>query len=124
MTSASAAWTMFLPAAGTSISWCCTGSRALGQHFLCYQHAVAELRRVLEEGVGPGGTPSFPVNGIGAGKRKSPDQEPAKALEMVPVTRLSEQDSFLCQRAFDYCKPLLPCPEALEKFARPSPSTA
>ena len=51
------------------------------------------------------------------GKRKSPDQEPAKALEMVPVTRLSEQDSFLCQRAFDYCKPLLPCPEALEKFA-------
>nr|WP_296465861.1 2-oxoacid:acceptor oxidoreductase family protein [uncultured Acetatifactor sp.] len=51
------------------------------------------------------------------GKRKSPDQEPAKALEMVPVTRLSEQDSSLCQRAFDYCKPLLPCPEALEKFA-------
>ncbi len=50
------------------------------------------------------------------GKRKSPQEEPAKALEMVPVNRLSEQDSSLCQQAFDYCKPLLPCPEAVEKF--------
>ncbi len=51
------------------------------------------------------------------GKRKSPDEEPAKALEMVPVNKLSESDSSRCQQVFDYCKPLLPCSEAAEKFS-------
>ncbi len=50
------------------------------------------------------------------GKRRSPQEEPAKALEMVPVNQLSEQESKLCQQSFDSCKPLAPCPEATEKF--------
>ena len=50
------------------------------------------------------------------GKRKRPDAEPEKALEMVPVNKLSEEDSSRCQQVFDYCKPLLPCPEVTEKF--------
>lgn len=50
------------------------------------------------------------------GKRKSPAQEPDKALEMVPVIRLSEDELARQQEIFDYCKPLLPCKEAVEKF--------
>lgn len=56
------------------------------------------------------------------GKRTSPDAEPAKALEMVPVNRLHKEGSLpLRQEIFDYCKPLLPCREALEKFRPDTP---
>ncbi len=50
------------------------------------------------------------------GKRRSPGEEPAKALEMVPVIRLAEEELLRQQEVFDYCKPLLPCKEAVEKF--------
>ena len=39
-----------------------------------------------------------------------------KALEMVPVAEHKD-----CQDVFDYCKPLLPCREAVEKFKSSTP---
>ena len=51
------------------------------------------------------------------GKRKTPEEEPSKALEMIPAEKLKEDKNFTkYQEFFDYCKPLLPCREAVEKF--------
>nr|WP_297863582.1 2-oxoacid:acceptor oxidoreductase family protein [uncultured Acetatifactor sp.] len=51
------------------------------------------------------------------GRPKKPGEEPSKALEMVPVTKLEDgEDSSDAQAVFDYCKPLLPCKEAADKF--------
>ncbi len=56
------------------------------------------------------------------GKTRSGDNEPSKALEMVPVNRLLEDGSFARnQEIFDYCKPLLPNREAAEKFRPDTP---
>ncbi len=56
------------------------------------------------------------------GKQKSGKEKPAKALEMVPVNRLLTNGLFTQnQDIFDYCKPLLSCPEAAEKFRPDTP---
>ena len=51
------------------------------------------------------------------GKQHPGADKPSKALEMVPVNKLLSDGTFLTnQQNFDYCKPLLPCREAAEKF--------
>ncbi len=51
------------------------------------------------------------------GKQKPGEEKPSKALEMVPVNKLLADGTFAeNQDVFDYCKPLLPCREAVEKF--------
>ncbi len=56
------------------------------------------------------------------GKQKPGEEKPSKALEMVPVNRLLESGAFARnQDIFDYCKPLLPCREAAEKFRPDTP---
>ncbi len=48
-----------------------------------------------------------------------PGKQGSKALEMVPVNEYVQKDpSGLRQQVFDYCKPLLPCQEAAEKFRK------
>ncbi|HBA47621.1 MAG TPA: pyruvate:ferredoxin (flavodoxin) oxidoreductase, partial [Lachnospiraceae bacterium] len=56
------------------------------------------------------------------GKQKKGEEKPSKALEMVPAGRLLESGIFAQnQDIFDYCKPLLPCREAAEKFRPDTP---
>ena len=51
------------------------------------------------------------------GKSKKPGEAPSKALEMTPVAQLRDgTDSSTAQQVFDYCKPLLPCKDAIDKF--------
>ena len=59
--------------------------------------------------------------GCGTCAAVCPGKQGNKALEMVPVNRLSENSSAECQQVFDYCKPLLPCAEAVEKFRPDTP---
>jgi len=49
--------------------------------------------------------------GCGSCAAVCPGKQGEKALEMVPIHQHRE-----CQQIFDYCKPLLPCREAAEKF--------
>lgn len=56
------------------------------------------------------------------GKQKKGEDKPSKALEMVPAGRLLGSGIFARNQAiFDYCKPLLPCREAAEKFRPDTP---
>ncbi len=56
------------------------------------------------------------------GKQKSGEEKPSKALEMVPVNIALESGIYSKnQDIFDYCKPLLPCREAAEKFRPDTP---
>lgn len=56
------------------------------------------------------------------GRQQPGMEKPAKALEMVPVNRLLAGGQFRKnQEIFDYCKPLLPCREAAEKFRPATP---
>ena len=56
------------------------------------------------------------------GKQRKGEEKPSKALEMVPVNRLLASGIFAQnQEIFDYCKPLLPCYEAAEKFRPDTP---
>lgn len=51
------------------------------------------------------------------GKQRNASEGPVKALEMVPVNKLLANGQFTeNQKNFDYCKPLLPCKEAADKF--------
>ncbi len=56
------------------------------------------------------------------GKRHQGREKPSKALEMTPVNRMLENGDFRKnQEIFDYCKPLLPCREATDKFRPDTP---
>jgi len=55
--------------------------------------------------------------GCGTCAAVCPGKQGNKALEMMPVNEYDQMDpSHLGQQVFDYCKPLLPCREAVEKF--------